>query len=303
LKAGSEGSIPDGNAKPINPPSAALKRLLDDVGKSSFFLNTIAVGLDAVENGHPKPAKLDVKWEPADRKQAARMARHSAMEAFIVRAAEALSAYIRAISVLPRFGTTTGKWTQDTGAVERLSDIASAVTADATLTAGGALLIVWRNRIVHNGKFTLSDKYRMRLINSAEEIKTSYRNLDVDRLIQDARSGRPTLKDASSMIAMAINLAREMDGKMFNSLSREGVIASFSYYRLAGPLKKVMRETAPHRIRESIQRLINTEAPNLYPEFVRNFGTEREGVVAALDALDALDAIGGEAIDPVSAGK
>jgi hypothetical protein len=46
-----------------------------DVGEAVANLNTVAVGLDAVEKGHKKSETLNISWDPGDRIAAARKAR------------------------------------------------------------------------------------------------------------------------------------------------------------------------------------------------------------------------------------
>lgn len=240
LKAGSTGSTPGGGATPKNATSAALQHLLDEIGKSSFYLNTIVVGLDAVEKGHAKPASLDVKWEPTDRKAAARMARLSAIEAFLIRAAEAIQAYVKALSVLPRFGDIKDNWDHETAGAEKLSSIAeSLLKKDDYRIAGAMLLIAWRNLIVHNGKFTFAAHRESLLKKNRQAISEEYRNLDITELLRHVRENRPTLKDASSLIAMTINLARAIDHEIYSKLNKEDVSAWLRLYSLDNAIRKI----------------------------------------------------------------
>ncbi|WP_162934016.1 hypothetical protein [Agrobacterium deltaense] len=269
MKAGSTGSNPGGGAAKL-PVSAALTHLLDDIGKASFYLNTIVVGLDAVERGHEKPEALDIKWEPTDPISAARMARHFAVEAFMVRASEALSAFIKAYSALPRFAPITGKWTKDTGLAEKVDDIASALLGGKNyLVAGAVVLVHWRNRIVHNGSFSLQPKHTATLTLDAQKIHDAYRNLDIAMLLDHARVGRPTLKDVSCLIAMTINLARRMDELVYTSFGKDDVVAWIFHFGLEPAIKKVIRETSRERVADSIRRVLKSNAPRLETDFSR----------------------------------
>ena len=271
MKAGIMGSTPTGGtASKALPISAALQTLLDDIGKSSFYLNTIVVGLDAVEKGHPKPDTLDIKWEPGDRRTAARMARHFAVEAFMVRASEALSAFIKAYASLPRFTSITGKWTKQTGLPEKVDELGSDLLgSDNYLVATAVALALWRNRIVHSGVFSLSQKHTKVLMDQADTIHEAYRNLNVSELIQHARDGRPTLKDVSCLIAMTINLARAMDDQVYSSFDKDDVLAWIAHFGLVPAIKKVIRETSPDRVTASIARVLKSYAPQLEVDFLR----------------------------------
>lgn len=264
------GSNPGGGSVAKSQASPALKRLLDDIGKASFYLNTIVVGLDAVEHGHKKPASLDIMWEPADPKLAARMARHFAVEAFMVRASEALSTFIKAYAALPRFTSIKAKWTKDTGLAEKVDDLGSTLIGRSDyLISAAVVLILWRNRIVHNGSFSLSQKHEKILKDRSKEIHASYRNLDISLLLNHARDSRPTLKDVSCLIAMTINLARMMDDSVYASLGKDDVVAWIYHFKLDSMIKKVVRETAPERVEASISRILKTNAPRLESDFKR----------------------------------
>ncbi|MCA3260993.1 MAG: hypothetical protein ING44_03550 [Telmatospirillum sp.] len=273
MKAGSAGSNPDG-ATIKNKASVALKTLLNDIGNASFNLNTIVVGLDAVEHGHRKPNGLNVSWDPKEPVGAARTARKFAVESSIVTAAEVLKAYVSAIAVFPRFEAIRSEWRHDTGSAKKLYDIGSNVLGkDEYLVAGGMLLISWRNRIIHNGDFKFNKTPEKGLLMQREaEIAASYGGLSVDRMICHVLEDRPTLKDVSSLIAMSINLARRLDEKIYTSLTKEEVIAWIKYYRLAPMLKKVEANTSPERLPASIEHLFRTHASGLYSDYKRLFG-------------------------------
>jgi hypothetical protein len=251
----------------------ALETLLNDIGSASFLLNTIVVGLDAVEHDYPKPDGVNVSWEPKDRIAAARMARKFAVESFIVRAAEVLKAYTLAISAFPRFDAIRSKWHQKTGIAEKLDDVATDVLGkDEYLVAGGMLLLFWRNKIVHKGDLGLSAPKKNLLRKYEADIAAAYGDLSVDRLLCHAAEGRPTLKDVSSLIAMSINLARRLDEKIYTCLTKEDVIAWIKHYGLAPTLTKVVSETSPDRLQVSIERLFRTHASGLYGDYKRLFG-------------------------------
>ncbi len=270
MKAGSTGSSPGGGTATRAPVSAALNQLLDDIGKASFYLNTIVVGLDAVEHGHKKPVTLDIKWAPAEPTSAARMARHFAVEAFMVRASEALSAFIKAYAALPRFASIKARWDKDTGLADKVADLGTELLgSDEYLVAGAVVLVLWRNRIVHNGSFSLSPKHVRTLKSQAQKIHDAYRNLDVSKLLEHARDSRPTLKDVSCLIAMTINLARAMDERLYESFDKCDVVAWIAHFGLEPVIRKVVRETTPERVKDSVSRVIKSNAPRLEADFLR----------------------------------
>jgi hypothetical protein len=152
MKAGKAGSIPDGASKD-DTISFALTQFMNDVGEAVANLNTVAVGLDAVEKGHQKPDSLNISWGPADRIVAARKARKFVVESVLVHVTEAIGQYIAALSKLPRFSEVREGWEgkdADNSAAGKLTAIATEILGEKEiLIAGSALLIHWRNRIVH----------------------------------------------------------------------------------------------------------------------------------------------------------
>ena len=208
------GSSPNGStnssgAGPIQP----LKDFLASVGEAVANLNTAVVGLDAVERGHEKPETLNISWNPSDRIAAARKSRRFVVEAVLVRVAEAVSEFVAVTARLPRFSTVRGKWDSNTSRAEKLADVATeALGPDDYLIAGAALLIHWRNRVVHpRSQASLSPVQEKKLRSASDEINISFSGLSIDRLLRDFAVGQPTLKDVSSLVAMSIRMARAVD--------------------------------------------------------------------------------------------
>ena len=80
----------------------ALRQFLDEVGKVVHHLNSIAVGLSAVERGlATKPMELDISWHPADLIASGRQARSFALRSTIVMVSELLGEYIAQVASFP----------------------------------------------------------------------------------------------------------------------------------------------------------------------------------------------------------
>lgn len=254
-----------------DPRTTAFYNFKNSIGGASFLLNTIVVGLDAVEKGHQKPASVKVKWEPKDPATAARQARKFAIESFIIRAAESLKAYQAAISKLPQFSEAKSTWNGGTSAVEKLRDIARSVLGkDSFLVASGMLLIAWRNQIVHDDIVKLSSVERNLLRDNNAIIASRYADLDIDRLLVHVIESRPTLKDASSLIAMSINLVNALDEDIYDNIDAEGARSLAEHYGVTAKIKKVRRETSPSaNLEKSIMRIFTTDAPGLYEKFIQ----------------------------------
>lgn len=265
MKAGSAGSTPDGVRSEEIVHSEALHVLLRDIGEAVFALNTAVVGLDAVEKGHKKPETLDISWQPRDRKIAARTSRKFIVESVMIHASEAIHQFTLALSKLSRFEPARAQWKGNTSTSEKISTICAAVLdRDDYLVPAVVLLVHWRNRIVHaSSNAKLKHHERQALLKNRAIICDRYKGLDISELLRHFEAQRPTLKDASSLIAMTINLARKMDHAMQQNLSKEELDAWLDHYRIWPMLKKVKAETAPGKYRESVCRLFRSQAPYL----------------------------------------
>jgi hypothetical protein len=274
MKAGSVGSSPNDAAKESHKPSQPLHIFLHDVGDAVFNLNTLVVGLDAVEKGHQKPETLDISWDPIDRIAAARKSRKFALEAVLVRVAEALQQYTLAVTKLPRFSELRSKWDGNTSAAKKFKQTSDLLFPKDYMNSGATLLVHWRNRVVHRGsKASLEASEKTILHDNEIDIADKYKNLSVDRLLGHFEEGRPTLKDISSLVAMSIKLVRKMDGLIYSKFDKEDLDAWLEYYDLSASIARVKNETAPARVEASINRLFNSVAPLLaapyhkyYPE-------------------------------------
>src|SRR3546814_17261947 len=105
------------------------------------------------------------------------------------------------------------------------------------------LLLTWRKRIVHNGGLKLPHHKKQILSKNEYLLAERYSGLDVDRLICHASEQRPTLKDASCLIAMSINLAKKLDAEIYARLTKDDVMAWLNHYGIIHLIQKVLRET------------------------------------------------------------
>ena len=274
MKAGSAGSNPDGvtleEKKIHSQPFQILRR---DIGEAVFTLNTAVVGLDAVENGHQKPAILNISWDPKDRKIAARKSRKFILESVMVRVSEVINQFVSALSKLPKFKAAKQEGANDTSMAEKVAVIATKILEeDDYLIPGVVLLVHWRNRIVHpNSTAQLKPQQRQILLNNKDIIAERYRGLNISKLLNDFENQRPTLKDVSSLIAMTINLARKIDRTMQQNITKDELDAWLGHYQLLPMLKKIKAETSPHKYRASICRLFMSRAPYLLDTYLVHY--------------------------------
>jgi hypothetical protein len=238
-------------------------------------LNTVVVGLDAVEKGHPKPDTLRISWNPHDRSAAARKARRFTLEAVLVRASESIGQYVTAISKLRRFEPIRSKWNGDTSAVDKLLGIGeAAVGKKSYLLQAAALLMHWRNRVVHAKSNASLDRSQIGLLKlNEDEIACKYAGLSIDLLLTNFHAARPTLKDVSSLISMSINLIREIDATATDDFTKDDLDALLDHYGLSRALVKVRNETAPDKLDSSIRKAFHSLAPKLLPAYEKYYMT------------------------------
>ncbi len=264
------GSSPNGVANFPSGPAQPLKEFLASVGEAVSNLNTAIVGLDAVERGHEKPEALNISWNPNDRIAAARKSRRFVVEAVLVRVAEALSEFVSATSKLPRFDSLRGVWDNRTSRSEKFVDVAEATLGSGNyLIAGAALLIHWRNRVVHpHSRASLTPEQKRKLQGASDEIETAYAYLSVDRMLRDFEQSKPTLKEISSLVAMSIKIAREID-KEVNILSKGDLETLLEHYGLKDLIVKIEGETTPAKRHASVVRMLKSNAPGLVSAYDR----------------------------------
>lgn len=264
------GSNPNGATSPGARPIQPLRELLVAVGEAVANLNTTVVGLDAVERGHEKPETLNISWNPQDRVAAARKSRRFVLEAVLVRVAEALSEFVTATAQLPRFSSVRSRWDSNTTRADKLADVAAELLGSGNhLVAGAALLVHWRNRAVHpRSRASLTPQQMRNLRSASAEIDSSFAGLSVDRLLNDFEIGHPTLKDISSLIAMSIRMAREMD-KAVNFLSKDELDILLEYYGLTARISEINAQTTPCKRQASVLRLLQSSAPGLMEAYSR----------------------------------
>ena len=254
--------------------SQPLTAFLSNVGGAVVSLNTVVVGLDAVENGHNKPDGLNISWAPTDKRAAARKARKFVVEAVLVRIFEALFEHTRTLASLCQFDGIKSVWDGKTSRATKIWEIYRYVVGENHLVAAAVLVCHWRNKIVHpesGAKLTPAQKNLLR--RDEAEIAEKYKNLSVDCLLCHFDEGRPTLKDVSVLIAMTINLVRAADVATASTLSKEDFDRWLAHYKLVEVIEKVRRETKPDDLHRSICRVFQTKAPKMLSAYEHYYPT------------------------------
>ena len=208
-----------------------FRQLQAGIGRSTYRLNTIVVGLELVAEGGQKPAALNVKWNaPATApvaRQVADQAKSFALVSALVYGADLFDSYLRStadaawLRFSPNTAFVTGRHGTGPGGHEysmmeralRLTDELG--ITDDYLPAMLDLLAKWRNNLVHGGRGKgrgLDSIARRHITDCAQQLHDAYANIDVGRTLRAFDAGAfPSRKDATVLLAACQNLARAID--------------------------------------------------------------------------------------------
>ena len=261
-------SKPETRFKPwphINMPTPALQPFLDATGRIVHHLNAIVVGLSAVEAGAAvKPATMDITWTPHDPRTSSRQARAFALRSTLVFLAEELNGYLDHLTTFPGVGRP-GDWESKSKA-DRLMVVWRLLNLDEDFILVGAILVEhWRNRIIHRkSNARLTDAQRRLFVDAAKKIGEDFKNLDPKRTLENFETDAVTLKDVSSLTAMAIRCVKRLDEAVPEPKSREEVINWLSALGLSDALDRVRRiSSAKGKEQVGVSTFLRTHCPEL----------------------------------------
>ncbi len=197
------------------------------VGNAIYLINTIAVGLELIAEGGAKPSPFHIAWQrPSDPRQTASQARTFALVAIMNLAFDSFDVYLRNLGQLPwlpapeEVGKVVRKDVSRAGGkayseAERSEHLLEYLGKEDSggLIAMLDLLANWRTMLVHSDADRDITKRRAEELLSREEFfARNYAQLSVSTLLANFRAHQnPTLKEATSLIAASMNLARLMD--------------------------------------------------------------------------------------------
>ena len=194
--------------------SPPLTRLLHSVGRIQHHLHTVVVGLSAVESGTAtKPDDLDITWDPKDKLGSAREARRFLLRSTLVFVAAKLKEY--ATHIL-RYRALENEIILPQTAIGRILALAGPEdVAPSYLSIAPLIITHWRNRIIHrDSNARLTSKQAQLLSEHAEAIRSSYKGIEVERLLGDFEADQPKLKETTVLLAMTIKFARIVDSTL-----------------------------------------------------------------------------------------
>jgi hypothetical protein len=250
-------------------PTPALQPFLDATGRIVHHLNTIVVGLSSVESGvATKPASMDITWLPRDVITSSRQARAFALRSTLVFLAEELNSYVDQITRYPGLNRS-GDWDSKKKADRLIAVQCQLMIQEDFIFVGAVLVAHWRNRNIHGqSRAKLTNAQRKILLDANETLKTEFKNLDAHRLLDDFDADSPSLKDTSSLVAMAIRFVKRLDQAIPEPTSAAEVNKWFVALGLSEQLDRV-RRVAAAKGKESvgIETFIRTNCPELWNSY------------------------------------
>jgi hypothetical protein len=204
-----------------------FQRFQKAAGISTFHINTVVVGLELVALGGQKPSGLDITWNPPkDPKGAVRQTRKFVLLAILTHVVDAFEVLLRGYADLPWINADQGvrdilKRTKTKASDKSYSirERAEVLVDDLHFEADDALAVLdlmvsWRNALVHAGRArrSLPEIATDCLLRNKNDLAERYAGIDVTRALNSFSAGEwPTLKEATTMVAVCQNLARSID--------------------------------------------------------------------------------------------
>ncbi len=209
-----------------------------------------------------------MSWIPADITASSRDARLFTLKSTIVFVAEEVCAYNSVIIGSPNIGDVI--MPKNSGRSEKHQSLVHHLKIeDASLFLGPLLLIHWRNKIIHRkSNASLTSAQIEMLHNSSDQIKASYKNLCVSKLLDDFERGLPTLKDVSSLIAMTINYVKKVESLIQEPQSKEDFESWLKHIGLFSDYERAQRVAATKpNPKGAMDSFIRTNCPELFDAY------------------------------------
>lgn len=246
-------------------PTPALQHFLNSTGRVVHHLNTLVVGLSAVEVGAAtKPTSMDITWAPSDPITSSRQARAFALRSTLVFLAEEINEYIDQITKYPGLKRPSD-WS-DKKKADRIVWVHQHLEIEADFLMVGAVLVAhWRNRAVHNlSGSRLTDAQKRILISTSEVLGKEFKNLDPHRLLDDFEKNMPSLKDVSSLVAMTIRCVKRLDESIREPSSADDVKEWLDALDLSTQLDRVRRiAMSKGEASAGVETFLRTNCPEL----------------------------------------
>jgi hypothetical protein len=215
------------------PRTAPFRSFQKVAGVTTFHVNTIAIGLELIAVGGAKPPEMTVKWTPPKKpREAVEQTKHFVLLALMTHVVDAFDCLLRDYADvdwlrLPDTITATLRKsvTKFGGVSPSVRDRVEELLRHVGLVVDESvafldLTVSWRNALVHSGRarHKLSRSTVEALTRNRRELAQKYAGIDVCQTLANFEAGGwPTLKEATTMIAVAQNLARMIDRKLLSA--------------------------------------------------------------------------------------
>jgi hypothetical protein len=251
--------------------SEGLKDFLEIVGDAVHSVNTICVGLSAVGSGEAKkPDDLTISWSTSDPATAAAKARLFALRASLVFVEEALLKYLEFLADCSTDDENLIKAVKTEGAANRIFEVSKFLSNVETYWWPMVVLLVrWRNKVVHHSASSLTVHQRKILINHADELNKRHAGIDITRTLENFESGQITLKDFTTLIAIAVHFVRALDKQLEPRIhSLEGFEQRLRQRGLLETFNKIMNANGETTRRRKLALFLKSEFSDLTDVFV-----------------------------------
>jgi hypothetical protein len=245
--------------------SLGLSEFLRSVGNAVHSLNTICAGLNGVETrSYTKPDDLTITWDPQDPVSSARKSRLFAINAAVVFVEGALTQYFKYLARHPAAPGNIKCILEIEGNADRIEKIVQGYPPPEDYWAPFiALLIHWRNRIVHPESNARLKGFQERLLlDQKDEIRVAHAKIDVVRLLENFSSRNISLKDASTIIAISIKFLRYVDQQLQVDTSKyENIPYWFKHLNIEKQYADICKSNGSDARRRRLRQFFKTNLP------------------------------------------
>ncbi len=216
--------------------SPARRQFKDLLGQANHLLVTVLVGLHAVEVGliTDCPKELHAAWNPKDPKASAARSRKLVLEMALIRATDAIDAYIswacRKPAIVRDDATMRNIHRAERSVLNRFRALAdNSKILDKKMFALVEVLIAWRNLSAHALADNEASEASLQILQDNDKwLRENFRGLSAERLISDFRKhGPPSLKDTTSLIQAAHQATEQLDQELLAKIDPEEYLWDF----------------------------------------------------------------------------
>lgn len=228
----------------------------DLLGQANHFLITILVGLNGVRAGRITiDSEFSTSWNPKDVKASADRSRQFALDLALIRAVDALDAYMMRTRRRPLALTNDdfAKRMDATGQkISKRLDVFSEFLKplEAERAAFLRLAIDWRNQRVHSlAEDNLKSEDLKIIREKSENLHNDFSGLVAEEIIKNYNAGiGPNFKEAAAVIRLAHRTVEHFDNDLLQKIDVIGYISESLYVLLAVDRPQFKVEAACHKI-------------------------------------------------------